>query len=213
METQKFKGDAIELKMESVAIPVFDLTDSALDQFYQNGFESTPFLLMLYDEKRIPFSERVGRDAFVVFIIETFKNFPFIGTFDTYLFIIRAIFGDLSTIVFDVPVPGKLSIEVNATSSLEFDFIAVEPDGVGGFNIYEVTDSTGLTLGFRGIAGIDTEYELELLFSEIMPAGITPDIALSFFERSDFVAEDDLGNLDQVIDYLGNQIVFSEIGG
>lgn len=207
MNTEKFKGDDLELKFEESARPIFDQASASLDEFYANGYTASPFLLMLYDEKRIPFSERVNKNAFVEFIKEVINRYPFVGNFDTYLFVLRAIFGQLSEIVFTVPSAGILEISVNATSALEFEFIG--EDGTGVFN---VSDSVNDILIFRGVSGIETEYDLELLFSEIMPAGITPHISLTFFERYDFVADDGLGGLDPVVDHLGNQIVFMEIG-
>lgn len=210
--SQNFKGDPVELRFQESARPVLDRVRFDMDQFFSDGFNSSAWLLLLYDENRMPFSERIKREAFVDFIREALKNFPFSGTFDTYLFVLRAVFGELSEIFFEVPAPGKLAIDIDATSSLEFDFIGREFNGTS-FDEFDMIDSEGNKLIFRGIAGIETPYELELLFSELMPAGIIPTITLSFFERSIFVAEDDLGNLDQVVDHDGNLIIFWEIGG
>lgn len=211
MTVQNFKGDAIELKMQSVASPVFDQTSASLDDFYAGGFNCDEFLLMLYDDNRMPFSERVNRVTFVQFIKKALENFPFTGTFEAYLFVLRSIFGDLSEIDFDVPSPGKLAISVNAVSSLEFDFIAREFIA-GTYEFFDVVDYAGNILTFRGIAGIDTEYELNLLFSEIIPAGITPDIALTFYTNSFWVSEESSVFYDMTDD-AGNNIVFREIGG
>ncbi len=205
--SQKFKGDDTELKMVACAEPAFANTSASLDDFYEECYDASPFLLMLYEEGRVPFSERVKRDAFVEFIREVLNRFPFIGTYETYLFVLRAIFGELSEITFTVTAPGKLQIDVNATSNLEFDFIA--RDGLG--NLFNMTTQDGLTLGFRGVAGIDTEYELELLFSEIMPAGIIPDITLTFFVRHVFIGEDGSGEF-YVTTGDGDRILFTEIG-
>jgi hypothetical protein len=209
--TQNFKGDATELKMRAIAEPLLDLTDLALNSFYQDGFDCSPFLLMLYDEKRMPFSERIPRAAFVDFVKEALKNFPVTGTFESYLFVLRSIFGLASEINFIVPDPGKLEIDIAAISNTEFDFIAREFTG-GMFTFFDMVDSEGNILTFRGVPGIDTEYELNLLFSEIMPAGITPTIALTFYGYYDFIAYDDDGIYDMV-DYFANQLIFREIGG
>jgi hypothetical protein len=205
--SEKFKGDDTELKMVACAEPAFAQTSQSLDEFYEGCYEASPFLLMLYEENRVPFSERVKRDAFVEFIKEVLRRFPVIGTYEAYLFILRAIFGELSDITFTVPAAGKLQIDVNATSSLEFDFIG--RDALG--NTFNMTTQDGLTLGFRGVSGIETEYELELLFSEIMPAGITPDITLTFFVRHVFIGEDGIGEF-YVTTSDGDRILFTEVG-
>jgi hypothetical protein len=107
---QNFKGDSTELKMQAVATPLLDLTEAALNDFYAGGFDSSPFLLAMYDDGRIPFSERITRDSFVEFIKNTLANFPFTGTFEIYLAVLKAIFGEESEIRFTVSAPGKLSI-------------------------------------------------------------------------------------------------------
>lgn len=204
---QYFKGDAVEKQFIGSGLPIVTQTSHALDLFLEEGYDSTPFLLMLYDENRIPFSERINRLAFVDFIKEIYNRFPFVGSFDTYLYVLRAIFGSLSEIFFEVPAPGKLRIDINATSSLDFDFAGRYSTG----EEFIVTDNLGNILTFRGIAGIETEYELNLLFSEILPIGITPDLNLTFYVRYDFIAWEG-ANIYDMVDDLGNQIVFSEIG-
>ncbi len=209
--TQSFKGDSVETKMRSVADPVFDLTNASLDDFYDQGFDASPFLLMLYDNGKIPYSQRIKRDYFVVFIKEALKRFPVIGTFESYVFILTAIFGEFTEINFEVPGAGKLAIDITAADSVEFEFVGREfEDGV--FSIFNIVDYDGSLLIFRGIPGIQSEYDLELLFSEIIPAGIFPDTSLSFYTRYDFVAEED-SVLYQVIDNNGHQIIFYEVGG
>lgn|SRR5678815_3823223 len=208
---QNFKGDSLELKFQAVGNPVFDLANTALDDFYANGFDASPFILMLFDEGRMPFSERIPRDAFVPFVRQALKNFPITGIFENYLFVLRSIFGDLSEINFLVPAPGKLEIDIAAISNTTFDFIGREFSG-GMYTFFDMIDSDGDTLEFRGIPGISTEYELNLLFSEMMPAGIVPIIALTFYGYFDFIAYDDFGIYDMV-DYSGNKLIFREIGG
>lgn len=210
--TQNFKGDATELKMQNVVNPLLDQTNSALDDFYENGFNASPFLLMLYDEGRMPFSERIPRDAFVEFIKEALANFPVTGTFESYLFVLRAVFGPQTEVFFDIPIPGKLTIDINAIANSEFEFIAREfVDGAYEFS--NVVDYDLNLLTFRGIPGIDNEYELGLLFSEVMPAGIVPDINLTFFSYSSWIAEEPSSVFYDMIDDDGNNIVFREIGG
>lgn len=209
---QKFKGDALEVKMRAVAEPLFDITNIALDEFYENGFDAAPFLLMLYDEDRVPFSERIPRAAFVDFIRQALINFPVTGTFDSYLFVLRSIFGADTEIFFDVPDPGKLSIDVGALTNSEFDFVAREFID-GEYVFYEMVDYDLNILTFRGLPGIETEYELNLLFSEIMPCGISPDITLQFVSRSFWIAEEPGDMFFDMIDSAYNNIIFYEVGG
>lgn len=209
--TQKFKGDILELQVEAAAQPAFDSVRIGLDDFYDGGYQASDFLLMLYDQGRMPFSERVPRDSFVAFIKQALPNAQVTGTFESYLFIIKAIFGELSEVLFDVPGPGKLSMLVNASDVIEFDFEGREfVDGAFETFTIETSDDEGLQ--FRAIAGINSAGQLSQLLSELIPAGIFPAITLDVFALYYFVAEDSLGNLDSIIDNLGNQLVFFETG-
>ncbi len=209
---QKFKGDSLELKMRACAESVFDLTNVSLDEFYTDGFDAAPFLLMLYDEKRMPFSNRIPRAAFVDFVREALKRFPVTGIFESYLFVLRSVFGADTDIFFDIPDPGKLSINVGALSNSEFEFVAREFID-GAYVFYDMVDSDLNILIFRGLPGIDNEYDLNLLFSEIMPCGISPNISLQFISRSFWIAEEPGDMFFDMRDSFNNSIIFYEVGG
>lgn len=205
MITQKFKGDATELKMEAAASEAFDVCSAGLDHFFEDGYEASPFLLGMYDDGRMPFADRVPRDSFVDFIKEALDRFPFTGTFESYIFILEAIFGAGSGVIFEVPAPGKLEMLVNAASSIDFEFITGQVES-GSIVTYDMVDHDGTSLVFGGISGIDSESELQTMLAEIIPAGIFADITLAFFALYAFVDDDG----DLLIDHLGNQIVFIE---
>ncbi len=210
MESQNFKGDPHELKMQASLEAPMLVTSASLDDMYEGGENSEEFLLMLYDSGRMPFSERIGRDAFVAFIRKALIAFPQIGSFESYLFILKEVFGAESEVLFEVPGPGELSIDIAASTDTPFDFLIRE------FIIDRYVDSTMITdegddLVFTGLSGIETEYELELLFSEIFPAGIVRNISLEFFALSLFLGEDDDGEFI-VITSDGYELIFIESG-
>jgi hypothetical protein len=212
MEVQKFRvSEDTEAKILAVGDIAATKTEIDLDEMHADCYLGVPFLLYMYDAGRFPFSAKINREAFPDFIQEAYTRFPFFGTFDCYLFILQKIFGPLTEIFFDVPAAGKLTIEVNAVSDLEFEFVARELVD-GSYVFYEITDHLGDQLVFRGISGIENLSQLNLLFSEIMPAGIFPDISLTFFSRSDFIGEDTDGEFN-VVTYIEDQIVFVEVGG
>lgn len=207
---QYFKGDPTELKMIASALQAFQVTGIDLDDFYAQGNNCDPFLLMLYDEGRMPFSERINRNAFVDFIREALARFPVTGTFEMYLFILGSIFGIQAEIFFDVPAPGKLSIEVNTVANSEFELIGREFVS-GAYQFFNISDQDDNDLIVRGLPGINTQYELDLLFSEIISTGISPTISLTFYTRTFFVAEES-SVLYEVITENNDNIIFYEIG-
>lgn len=203
--TQKFKGDDLELNMESAGAVPFDACSVSLDEFLGGSYTATDFLLALYDAGRMPFSERVPRDSFVAFIQKAIPNFPVTGTFESYYFMVQSIFGDGSGILFDVPAPGKLSLIVNAAASLSFDFSGREFTN-GAYAYFDLTTMDGDGIQFRGLSGIDSEAKLKQLLSELIPAGVYASITLDFFALYSFAT----GFGELIVDHLGNQIVFFE---
>jgi hypothetical protein len=211
MAVEKFKSsETTEAKILAAGDIAPTKTELDLDEMREGCYLALPFLLYMYDAGRFPFSAKINRAAFPDFIKEAFTRFPFFGTFDCYLYILQKIFGPLTEIFFTVTDFGELQIEVNAISDLEFEFAAREFVD-GDYEYFDVLTSDDEQLVFRGISGIENEAQLELLFSEIMPAGISPNISLTFFSRSDFIGED--SEVFNVVTHLDDQIVFAEIGG
>ncbi len=205
-----FKGDAVELKFIEAGAEAFDVTSASIDEMYAGASTSNPFLLMLYDEGRVPYSQRVKREAFVNFYKELVNQLQVVGTFEAYLFVLRAVFGVESEVFFDSPDPGTLEITVNVANEFTFDFVAREI--VAGIEVFsEMVTQDEEQLVFRGISGFSTDHDVELFFSELIPIGIIPTFAINFYDYSFFVA-DQSGTLYDVIDDDGNQIVFYEIG-
>lgn len=191
--------------MEAAGSPPFDVVEAALDEFEQGGKTCEPFLLMLYDSGRMPFSERIPRETFAAFFREALERFPFTGTFEAYIFILEKIFGEGSSVLFQVPAPGKLEMLVNAASSIEFNFI-VKEFVLGSGVESNLVDSDGSQITFRGISGIDSEYKLNLLLAEMIPAGIYPDVTLSFFSVYNLVTDEN----NSIFTDIGDQIIAVE---
>ncbi len=208
---QYFKGDQTELKVYSAGNKAFDSTNAALDDFYENAYDLTPFILMLYDEGRIPFSNRIPKEVFVEFIRIAYDRFPFFGSFDSLIFILREIFGAESEILLTVPDPGMLEIDINAITDQVFNFVARELSGSGGFTDSKMITDSGDYILFTGLPGIETEYELSLLFAEIIPYGIKYSFTIGFFSKGSILVEDEDGISNLVTD-IGDQLIFIEVG-
>jgi hypothetical protein len=211
IEVQNYKGDETELKFKASGMPAFDLTIDGLEEFNQQAYNTDAFLLMLYDEGRMPYSQRVKREVFVAFMRKALENFPFIGNFESYLFILGEIFGKESVIFFEIPAPGKLSISVDASSDILYEATARELSS-GAYTFYELVDMDGNELVYKALSGIETEEELYLLFSEIMPAGLVPTISLDFFLKSTFYGAEPGAEFD-IITSLNDTLIFIEVSG
>lgn len=207
--TQKFKGDSTETLFEEAGRGALDTCSAALSEYYAGAYTAGEFLLMLYDAGRMPFSDRVPRDSFLLFIKQAIPNFPFTGTFDSYLFILEAIFGAGTDVLFELTDPGKIGITVNAADTVLFEFIGREFVD-GAYVNFELIDDSGDAFVFTGISGIDSQAELEQLLAELIPVGIVADITLTYFDVSPFIAEYEPDEFYSVVDHLDNQLVFFE---
>jgi hypothetical protein len=206
---QSYKGDETELKYQGAAESLLDTISGSLDEFYAGADTTDDFLLMLYDEGRVPYSKRIKREAFVKFFKGALDNFPFIGSFDSYIFILKEIFGEDVDLFFEVSAPGKVSIGVNTAGDLLFDFVGRELIA-GEYEYFNISTSDGDDLVFNGFSGIETEAELNLLFSEIMPAGIVPTISLEFYSKSTFYGSEGSDVFDMLTSFDDN-IIFIEV--
>lgn len=211
MALQNYKGDEIELKYRNAATGNMDIISNSLNEFFINGGTVDDFLLMLYDSGRVPYSNRIKREAFVSFYKGALENFAFIGTFDSYVFILREIFGPDSDLIFEVPAPGKLSIAVNASSDIISEAIVRELSS-GEYSYFNLSTGDGDDIVFRGLSGIETEAELYLLFSEIMPAGLVPTISLDYFLKSTFYSVEGSDVFDMITRF-GDELIFIEVLG
>lgn len=212
MTPEYFKGDADEIKMDTSGSGPIDTIALALDQFFDEAFECSEFLLMLYDEGRMPFSDRVPREAFVNFLVQCIANANFIGTYESYLFLVNGIFGQGSSIFFEETDPGVVTMTISSEATTRFGFIVREISSGGDYEYFDIVTSNNETLEFVGFPGIDSEAELKRLLAEFIPAGIYADITLIFFSTSLFLVEDDDGE-STIVDELNNDIIFFELGG
>jgi hypothetical protein len=74
--------------------------------------------------------------------------------------------------------PGKLNIDITASGVQISDFISREI--VNNEYVFdEVIDDEGDNIVFQGVKGFETQYELEQMLFEMVPAGIYTEITLT----------------------------------
>lgn len=209
--TQYFKGDTTEKKMAAVFDGIDSVISESKDDFFENFQTSKPFILSLYDINAVPFTSLVPRDIYYDFIYELLERYPVTGTFDFYLAILLRIFGDRASIFFTVSSPGKLDIEVVGSSDIESELLFSE------FNFDTFSSETGELITHAGdvmtavgFPGISTQYQLNQIISQIIPAGISPTITLTFAGIYDFIADTSTGT-HEMVDDDEIRIIFIEL--
>lgn len=175
---QRFKGDALEEKMIASGIGAFEGVDLEKDTFYQDAYESMPLGDIIYLDNRSPLANAIPQDIFRQSFNEIFTSFQSAGTFESYILVFKKIFGDTVGIDFTVPAPGKLVIDIEADGIELSNFVAryIEDNA---YVYEEVIDEEGDNIAFQTIKGFQSQYELEQMLFEMVPAGIFTEINLT----------------------------------
>lgn len=175
---QRFKNDENEIKMEACASPILDAMSLQKDSFLADAYASQPLGDLIYEDSRSPLSNAILQIIFRESFPEIFEAFTVAGSFESYITVFKKIFGEDVDIDFEVPAPGKLNIDIVATGLEISEFIAREVVD-GAYVYHEVVDDLDDQIIFETVKGFQTQYELELMLFEMVPAGIFTDIDLT----------------------------------
>lgn len=187
---QYFKGDEAEIKYYMSARPSFQLIDLQKDIFFEEAYQAYPLGDLVYDNARAPLANAISRNIFRESFSEIVDAFIVAGTYESYLTVFRKIFGEDVQIIFndwDSPndpeqIPGKLKIDIIASGLELSDFVARSiVDNQYIFD--EVVDHEGDNIAFQTVKGFQTQYELEQMLFEMVPAGVWTDINLTIGEE------------------------------
>lgn len=178
MNPQYFKGDALEKKFDGTGEPILTAIEGQRDDFLEGAYATGPLGDVIFDSGRSPLSNAISRDIFRIAFREIFDAFVQVGTFEAYLTVFRKIFGDDVVVEFTVPAPGKLEIDIEAAGVELTNFITryIEDNKY----IYDqIVDEEGDNIVFQSIKGFTSQYELEQMLFEMVPAGVYTEISLS----------------------------------
>lgn len=175
---QFFKGDELERKVYEVGRTIFDELSLQRTEFYNQAYDNHILGELIWDSGRSPLANAIPRDIFREAFTEIFNTFRIAGTFESYLDIFRKIFGNDVQVEFDVPAPGKLIINIEAQGIELYDLITRYIEN----NTYffdDIIDDEGDEIVLQGIKGMESQYEVEQMLFELVPAGIFTDINLT----------------------------------
>ena len=175
---QYFKGDATELKYYNAGKEIADNLSLQKDTFFDEAYGCFVLGELLWDLDLSPLSRAMRRDIFRESFESIFDAFVVAGSFYSYITVFKKVFGDDVEINFTVPEPGKLEIEIIAAGTASFDFVArflVDNE----YTFETIIDDEGDTIVFQTIKGLESQYELEQMLFELVPAGIYTEISLT----------------------------------
>lgn len=176
-----FKGDAVEQKFLAVGESVSDALSSEKSDFFDEAFACFALGELLYDTGRAPLANAIPRAIFRQVFSALFDAFTFAGSFESYLTVFRAVFGEEVEVTFTVPAPGKLNIDIVASGLELSEFVAryIEDNA---YILDEIIDDEGDNIVFQTVKGLESQYELEQMLFEMVPAGVYTEINLTIGE-------------------------------
>ncbi len=173
-----FKGDAQENKFYESAKPMSDALSQQKTLFFDEAYACFILGELLYDTERAPLANAIPRTIFRTSFSTIFDAFLVAGSFESYLTVFRNIFGDDVDVVFTVPDPGKLNIDITATGVEETLFVARSIDD-DAYVFDEIIDDEDDNIVFQTVKGFQSQYELEQMLFEMVPTGIYTEITLA----------------------------------
>lgn len=177
-QDQFYKGDDTERKFYGSAAPIISNLETAKDEFFEYAYQTYKLGEVLYDSGRAPLANAIPRDIFREAFATIFDSFLEAGSFETYLSVFRNIFGDDVQVTFTVSAPGKLKIDIIAAGLALFDLIgrSIQNDV---YVLDNIVDYDNNQVVGQSIKGFETQYEVEQMLFEMVPAGIFTQITLT----------------------------------
>jgi len=175
---QMFKGDATEQKYLACGTTIIDQLSTQKTNFFDDAYACFVLGELLYDNDRSPLANSISRDIFRESFSTIFDSFLLAGSFESYITVFQNIFGADVEITFTVPAPGKLNIDIVATDITLYN-IAVRSIAGDSYVIDEIIDDEDDFIVLQAIKGFDSQYELEQMLYEMVPAGIFTEISLT----------------------------------
>lgn len=175
---QFFKGDDAELKFYGIGKPVTDAIALQRQTMLEEVFEAYELGDLIIELGLAPLSNAIKPEVFRTSFQHIFESFIGAGTFESYMIVFRAIFGDDVDVEFTVPGPGQLNIEIHATTLEIVDFIARRiQDNQYVFD--EIVTQDGDNIAFQSFKGLESQYEVEQMLFEMVPGGIFTQVTLT----------------------------------
>lgn len=175
---QYFKGDALEKKFDNSGETICSQLSLDKDDFLEGAYETGPLGDLIFEASRSPLSNAISQDIFRLAFKQIFEAFVKVGTFEAYITVFEKIFGEDVGLTFTVPGPGQLQIDIEAEGIELSDFITRYIQN-NAYVFDEIVDDEGDNIVFQTLQGFQSQYELEQMLFEMVPAGIYTEITLN----------------------------------
>lgn len=170
--TQFFDPNSeLEKRVFGLLAPKTDQLALDKKEFYEGAYECAVLGDVLYDLDIDPLSGKVSPEVFRMGFYAFHNLYTRPGTFEYYLDVFRAVFGDQVEIEFTIPRPGALYINVQSLDAVLDDFVARRIEDNEYF-YDEVVTHDGDNIAFQVTRGIRSQSEIDALMHELSTYGI-----------------------------------------
>lgn len=163
--------DDDEKKFYQITAPTMDILEAQHNAFFDEAYYCHLLGEVLYDTGAATFWAAMSRDIFKTSFFAIFESFVFGGSLESYMTVFRAIFGPDVAVVFDVPNPGHLTINIEALNISE-EPITARRIIDNTYHYEDLLDSDGEPIMAQVTRGIKTQQDMDILMPELTPAGI-----------------------------------------
>jgi hypothetical protein len=181
MSIKRFKEtDPIETKTLAVFMPTLDALGEDHDDFW-NGFATAANLGdVLYTLGRDPLAGVIDPITFRQSFWAIHELYTRPGTFEFYLTVFRAIWGDDVDVIFTIPGPGKLEIGISGElAPIESYLVFREIVGTTYILHPMITQDGGDRILAQGFQGLKTQADANRLIAELAVHGIWTTLTLT----------------------------------
>jgi hypothetical protein len=183
IEIQKFKpNDDREEKVIDAFLQVIEPIEDGFDSFYAGAYSTYSLGDVMFALQRDYIASAISQELYRIAFYKIHELGDRIGTFETYLEIFRAIWGDDVEIVFSSPAPGILNINAGNLGVALYQWVAERIEGMS-FVFDPVVDHETPTpdnIVFQSTIGINVQEGMNRFIKMISVHGITTTCTLVF---------------------------------
>ena len=170
---QLFRREEVDVKNFALWLACHNHTMSGLSDYFNDAYGNKKLAEVIYSGEHADFFKLIKKSIFIKCFSALLESANRIGSFETLTTIIKAIFGHSANVVYSVPAPGILSVDITQHSSDSLEWVTVS-----GGEIKTLDDEEIIFVSLLNKIYID---EIINLFKQFFcPAGIIYKININY---------------------------------
>lgn len=169
--TQYLVGDNDELLFHNVVKKYSAVYQAGLIAMFANCYNDQALGQVLYNLNQSPLYKAIPESVFIATFNAIFEKWRYVGNFESFITVFKAIFGNETTITFTKTAAGVLTIDVVAKAIYTYPRITLDGS-------YRITKAGDLRVSKKSIPILDYN-QVSYVMQSLTPAGTTTIINFS----------------------------------